>query len=442
MSRLLVKNVDAVTLDEQDRVLRNTNIAIEGSTILAVGEAPADFRADEVIDGHDHVALPAFFNAHCHAPMSLQRGWAEDLPFDRWLNERIWVAESALTEEDVYWGAALAACEMIRSGTVAFADHYFWMDQVARVVQDAGMKALLAWCVFGLPAEQEVGGTTLERTVEFVRRWHGAGDGRIRAALGPHSPYACSPEFLKRSAEAARELGVGIHLHVAESQEQVDRSMQEHGKTPVAHLAALGVFDVAAIAAHCLVVNDVDIGILAEKGVTVPHCPKTYLKLAMGLARVPDLLARGVNVALGTDGPASNNTMDLLESARLTTLLQKHERRDPEMLPSLQVLKLATQNGARALGFQSSGVLKPGATADLVLFDFDKPHLTPRHDLGANIVHSAQAGDIDYVFCDGQVLLRKGQLTTLDEDKIRHEAERRAFRLVGQEMRTVREYKA
>jgi 5-methylthioadenosine/S-adenosylhomocysteine deaminase len=447
MPRLLIQNVDAITLDEQNRVLKNTNIAIDGKTIVAIGDVSRDFVADEitevtsVIDGRDHVALPGFFNAHTHAPMSLQRGWAEDLPFDRWLNEKIWVAESALTEEDVYWGAALAACEMIRGGTVAFADHYFWMDQVARVVEESGMKALLAWCIFGLGAEQEVGGATLERTEEFVSRWQNAGAGRIKTILGPHSPYACSPQFLVRAATAAAKLGVGVHLHVAESQEQVKRSMQQYGKTPVAHLAALGIFDVPAIAAHCLYVSDEDIAILADKRVSVPHCPKTYLKLAMGVARVPDLLAHGVNVALGTDGPASNNTMDILESARLTTLLQKNAQRDPEVMPSMQVLKLATQNGARALGFADSGVLEVGARADVILFDFNKPHLIPRHDLTANVVHSAQANDVDYVIVDGRVLLRKGELTTLDEERILREAERRAFRLVGQELRIIREYK-
>ena len=194
------------------------------------------------------------------------------------------------------------------------------------------------------------------------------------------------------------------------------------------------------IAAHCLYVSDDDMAILASKRVTVPHCPKTYLKLAMGNARVPAMLARGVNVALGTDGPASNNTIDVLESARLATLWQKNEHRDPEMLPSSQMLKLATQNGARALGFADSGVLRVGARADVILFDFAKPHLRPRHDLAANIVHSAHANDVDHVIVDGRILLRKGELTTLDEAKILHEAERRAFRLVGQAMRQVREY--
>ena len=442
MARILIQNVDAITLDEQNRVLKNTNIAVDGKRIIAVGDVLQGFVADETIEGRDHVALPGFFNAHTHAAMSLQRGWAEDLPLDRWFNERIWVAESALTEEDVYWGAALAACEMIRGGTVAFADHYFWMHQVARVIEESGMKALLAWCVFGLGAEQEIGGTTLEMTEEFVAQYQNAGDGRIKTILGPHSPYICSPQFLRRAAEAAAKLGVGIHLHVAESQGQFDQSVREYGKTPVGHLAALGVLDVPTLAAHTICVIDEDIAILAEKRATVMQCPKTHLKLAMGATRVPDLLAGGVNVALGTDGAASNNALDMVEVTRLATLVQKQERHDPEILPSMQVLKLATQNGARAMGFADSGVLKAGALADIILFNFNKPHLVPRHDLAANVVHSARANDVDHVIVDGRVLLRKGELMTLDEERILHEAEKRAFRLVGQELRMVREYRA
>lgn len=441
MSRLLIRSVDAVTLDAQDRILRNTNIAIDGSRIVALGDVPAGFTPDETIEGRNHVALPGFFNAHTHAAMSLQRGWAEDLPLDRWFNERIWVAESALTEDDVYWGAALAACEMIRGGTAGFADHYFWMPRVAEVVEQSGLKALLAWCVFGLGVDQEIGGTTLALTEEFVARYNNAGDGRIKTALGPHSPYICSPQFLSQVAAAAAKLGTGIHLHVSESQGQFDQSLREYGKTPVAHLAALGVLDAPTLAAHTIYVTDEDMDILAAKNVTVVQCPKTHLKLGMGITRVPDLLAHGVNVALGTDGPASNNDLDMLESTRLAALVQKEALHDPEILPSRQVLKLATQNGARAMGFAGSGLLAEGATADLVLVNMCKPHLIPRHDIAANLVHSARANDVEYTIVNGRVLLRKGELVTLDEDKILYEAEKRALRLVGQELRIVREYR-
>ncbi len=440
---ILIQNADIITLDEQQQVLRQTDLAIAGETIVGVGQIPIGFTPDEIVDGYDRVILPAFYNAHTHAPMTLERGWAEDLPFDRWLNEKIWVAESALTEEDVYWGAALAACEMIRAGVVGFADHYFWMDQVAQVVQESGMKALLAWCLFGLGADQEIGGVTLERTIEFARRWHNASGGRVRVALGPHSPYMCSDDFLRRVVEAAHRYELGLHLHVAESSEQVENSRRVHGQTPVAHLAEIGVFDprLSTIAAHCVVVNADDIALLAEQRVTVAHCPKTYLKLAMGMPPLPQFLEANVAVALGTDGPASSNDFNLLEVMRLAGLYQKNDQRRPEALPHTELLRLATQAGARALGFDRAGTIAPGQHADLILFNTDRPHWIPRHDLAANIVYAAHPSDITDVMCDGRWLLRDGALTTLDEARIMREAERRAFRMVGTPLRQLREYR-
>ena len=196
--RLLIKNVDVITLDAAGTVRRGVDIGLQGGRIAFIGAAPAEFQADDVIDGYNHVAAPGFFNAHCHAPMTFERGWAEDLPLDRWFNERIWVAESALTSDDVYWGAALAACEMIRSGCVAFNDHYFYMDRVAEVVAQSGMKATLTWCQFGIGADKEIG-ADLAGTLRFVDRWQGQAEGRLRAALGPHSPYVCPPEIGRAS---------------------------------------------------------------------------------------------------------------------------------------------------------------------------------------------------------------------------------------------------
>ncbi len=440
MATFLIKGVTAVTLDDQDRILHDIDIAIKDRTIVAVGEPPTGFAADEVIDGRERVALPGFFNAHTHAAMTLERGWAEDLPFERWLNEKIWVAESALEEEDVYGGAALACCEMVRAGIVGFADHYFWMDQVARAVEEAGVKANLAWCQFGIGAEHEVGGVTLEGTLRFVRDWHGKADDRIRCALGPHSPYMCPPAFLRQVVEAAHDLSVGIHLHVSESREQVDKSLADHGATPVAHLANLGVFDVPTTAAHCNVASDDDIAILAEKDVHVAHTPKTYLKLAMEMPPLPRLLAGDVDVALGTDGPASNSDLNMLEVLRITGLYHKHGLGQPDALPRIQLLRLATQAGARAMGFKGSGALAPGHPADLILLDTRAPHWFPRHDLAAGVVYAAHPCDVSHVIVDGRIILRDGELLTLDEERIRYEAERRAFRMVGTPMSQVRAY--
>jgi 5-methylthioadenosine/S-adenosylhomocysteine deaminase len=439
MTKTLIKNVDIITLDGNRTLIRNGAIAINGKTIAAVGEVPIDFAPDTIVDGDHHVALPGFVNAHCHAPMTYERGWAEDLPFPRWLNEKIWVAESALTPDDVYWGAALAACEMIRSGVVAFNDHYFYMDRVAEVVEQSGLKAGLTWCVFGIGDDKEIG-ANLDGTLAFIDRWHDRADGRLQLLLGPHSPYVCPPDFLARIATIAQERGLRIHLHVAESPEQVDNSLQAHGKTPVAHLEALGIFDSPCIAAHCLVVNDADLTILARHAVTVAHTPITYMKLAMGVNDLSRCFAHGINVAIGTDGPGSNADMDMLAAMRQTVILQKHTQRNPEALPGDVALRMATQNGARAIGLERSGSLAPGYAADLILIDTDRPHLVPHHNLISNIVHSAKAADVTHVFVDGQLIYRDNCLLTMDEDRIKYEAERGARRLVGSDLRQVREY--
>jgi 5-methylthioadenosine/S-adenosylhomocysteine deaminase len=394
---------------------------------------------DEVIDGYNHLAVPGFFNAHCHAPMTFERGWAEDLPLDRWFNERIWVAESALTSDDVYWGAALAACEMLRGGCVAFNDHYFYMDRVAEVVAQSGMKAALTWCQFGLGRDKEVG-ADLAGTLAFVDRWQGEAGGRIRTVLGPHSPYLCPPGFLREVSALARDHSLPLHIHLAESPEQVQNSLAAHGLTPAAHLAACGVFDVPCVAAHALYLTPDDISLLAAHGVSVAHCPITYMKLAMGVNDLRPLLDAGVNIALGTDGPGSNNDMDMQAVVRFAALLQKYHTRDAEALAGDWPLRLATANGARAMGFADSGLLAAGRAADVVLFDLDRPHLYPRHNLVANLVHAARASDVTHVIVDGRLLYRNGELLTLDEDKIMAEADRHARQMVGKSMKIVREY--
>jgi 5-methylthioadenosine/S-adenosylhomocysteine deaminase len=440
--RTLIRNVTIITLDEEDQILPHAEIAIEDKSVLAVGQAPPDFVPDEVIDGREHVALPAFFNAHTHAAMTLERGWAEDLAFERWLNEKIWVAESALEEEDVYWGAALACCEMIRAGLVGFGDHYFWQDETARAVEESGMKALLAWCHFGIGTEHELGQKTFEETVAFVERWKGAADGRIRTTMGPHSLYMDPPDVLRRFAEEAHRVGVGAHFHLSESREQVENSIAHYGVTPVAHAASLGLLDlpVPALVAHCNVVTDDDLALLAEKGAWVAHTPKTYQKLAMEMPPVARMLAHGVNLALGTDGPASNSDLNMLEVMRITGLAQKDNQKNPEAMPCMLLLRLATQAPAAALGFTESGALVPGRPADLILIDTTAAHWIPRHNLAAGIVYTAHPGDVAYVWCGGQLLYRRGEYLTLDVEHIRYEAERRAFHMVGKPMESMRAY--
>jgi 5-methylthioadenosine/S-adenosylhomocysteine deaminase len=442
MTRILIKDLHIVTLDDDGTLLDAASLAVEDGRIAHVGRAPSSFEPDDVVDGHGKAALPGLVNAHCHSPMTFERGWAEDLPFDRWLNEKIWVQESVLTADDVYWGAALAACEMIRSGTVMYNDKYFHMDRVADVVRESGMKAALTWTVFGQDNDEAFTGRDLEGTVAWIRDLAAEAHPRLRTYLGPHSPYICPPSFIENVVDLSHELGVGIHLHLAESDDQVSNSLERHGQRPVQLMDTLGVFDAprGCVAAHCLAIDDDDTAILAAKGVHVPHCPITYMKLAMPFPTLKSRLAAGVKVCLGTDGPASNSDMDLFATLRQTALMDKYQGLDPELIPGDQALRLATRRSA--LGFEGGGCLKPGEPADIILVDLDQPHLHPIHSLVANLVHSAKGSDVTDVMVDGAWLMRDRQLLTLDEDRILFEAERHSQAMVGRGMKQVREYRA
>jgi 5-methylthioadenosine/S-adenosylhomocysteine deaminase len=450
MAVLHIRNVDIVTLDSAGTIVPDGTVVVRDGRIVYVGHGglagveltDMSLAPDEVIDGRGKALLPGFFNGHCHSPMTFERGWAEDLPFDRWLNEKIWVAESALTADDVEWGARLAACEMIRGGIVGFNDHYFHMDRVAAVARESGMRAALAWCVFGTGPQSEVG-PGLDGTLDWISAVNEEGDGRVRALLGPHSPYVCPPEFLGRIAEVAHTRGLGVHLHVAESEEQVAQSLARHGRRPVQHVDALGLLDApgGCVVAHALAVDADDIAVLAARGVHVAHCPITYMKLAMPFPALAARLDAGVRVCLGTDGPASNTDLDMFAVMRQTVLMEKYQTGDPARLPGDAPLRMASRNGAVALGFAGSGSIEVGAAADLILVNLDAPHMRPRHDLVANLVHAAKAADVTDVMVDGRWLMRARVLCTLDEEHILYEAERRALAMVRRGQHQMRTYR-
>jgi 5-methylthioadenosine/S-adenosylhomocysteine deaminase len=429
MAGILIRHVAVITLDEGGRVLHDADVAIAGEFIAGVGAAPADFAPDEVIDARGYILMPAFCNAHTHSALSLLRGYGADLPLDRWLNEHIWPLESALTGDDVYWGAALAAVEMIRSGTAAFADHYFHMERVAQVVTESGLRASLAWCAFGGP-EGEIG-ADLPAIARFAEEWQGAAGGRIRTLLGPHSPYACSPMFLARTAAVATRLGVGIHIHVAESADQDALSRAAHGVSPIKLLDQNGVFDVPVLAVHAATLSEADVEILAVRQATVVQCPSAYMRAGMPLAPVPRLLEAGVRVALGTESAALGGRLDMLREARQALLVHRHTNGNTTALPGDQALRLATQAGAQALGFYPSGEIAPGRYADLILLDGQAAHLLPQHDPVATILHAADGSDVTDLLVAGRWLMRGRTLLTLDEERILHEAGRRGLALAS-----------
>jgi 5-methylthioadenosine/S-adenosylhomocysteine deaminase len=345
--------------------------------------------------------------------MTLMRNYADDLAFWPWLLERIKPLEDHLRADDVRIGARLGLAELIRGGTTCFHDMYFHLEHVADEVAAAGVRARLCGAMFDNSGQGE---QLLRAGADLHAQWHGKADGRVTVGLAPHSAYLCSPPYLREILAEAERLRCGLHIHVAETEREVDESRQRHGMTPVQQLAELGCFGVPTVAAHGIYVDDVDRRLLREGGVSVAHNPASNLKLANGIAPVHELLAAGVNVSLGTDGAASNNNLNLFEEMHLAALLQKWLRRDAEALPAREVLRMATIRGARALGLDAEiGSVEAGKKADLIMIDAAQPHLAPRHDPVALLVYSAQAADVCTVLVDGRVLMEDRVLTTLDE---------------------------
>lgn len=349
--------------------LKNGTIVIEDGKITEIGEKTKE-SAETVIDAKGSVVMPGLVNTHTHAAMTLFRGYADDLQLADWLENHVWPAEAQLTAEDVYKGSLLACLEMIRSGTTSFADMYFFMDETAKAVELSGLRASLSHGLIEL-WNKEKGETDLKEGKRFVRAWQGAAGGRIKTMYGPHAPNTCSEEFLAKVKEEARKDGAGLHIHVLETEAELLAMKEKYGKCSVHMLDDIGFFGPDVLAAHCVWLSDGDIEILRKRGVNVSHNPVSNMKLASGIAPVHKMLERGVNVSLGTDGCASNNNLDLFEEMKTAALLHKVSTCSPTALPAHQVLKMATVNGAKALGTET-GMLKAGMKADIVIVDMKK----------------------------------------------------------------------
>jgi len=431
MGKILIKNATIIPMSGVDNKIFNGEIGIEGNKIVMVGEAgtvPENWEADEVIEASGMVALPGFVNCHTHAAMTLLRSYADDLPLMEWLSQRIWPLEERLTADDVYWGTMLCILEMIKSGTTTFADMYFFMDDVARAVERTGIRACLSRGMIGVAPTAQL---ALDEADVFVEKWKGAASGRITTMVGPHAPYTCPPDYLEKVLALAEKHGVGIHIHLAETKSEVDDIRKQYGKSPIEYVNDVGLLDFHVLGAHCVHLSQDDIKILKEKNVGIAHNPESNMKLASGIAPVPQLLAEGINVGLGTDGAASNNNLDMLEEMRSAALLHKVSTGDPMAVPSYQALQMSTVNGGRVLGINDIGVIREGYKADIILIDFEKPHLYPRHDLVAHTVYAAQSSDIDTVVIDGKVVMKHGVVLTIDEKEVMKNVQRCADRLVS-----------
>ena len=425
MTNTLLRDCHALVPDERGvlTVARHQDILVRGNQIAAIqptGQPPEP--GFEVLEARQQLAMPGLINTHAHVPMVLFRGLAEDVPIERWFNEFIWPLESNLTEETVYWGMLLGLIELIEGGVTTVADHYFFMDRVARAVEEAGTRAHLGQAVFG-----SRGLGALEQSADFVQRWKGGAGGRITTCMAPHAPYTCDDGFLRACVAHARRLGVGLHIHASETQEQTNASLDRRDMTPIKVLEDTGVLSVPVIIAHgCgLLYEDTQRLARYRDHVGIAHAPKTYLKLAMGLPPLRALRKAGIPVGLATDGAVSNNTLDLFESLRLMALMQKHDAGDPEVLPIPEALDIATTGSAAVLGMGDRlGKLAPGYLADIILVDTEGTHWQPPHSLTAGLVYSARASDVRTVMVDGRLLMRERQLLTLDKARVLSEVAR------------------
>lgn len=383
------------------------------TAITRVDEAASDGAPTDgnVLHADGLVAVPGFINGHTHAAMTLLRGAVEDVPIDRWFNDYIWPMEVNLTARDAYLGTMLAAAEMISGGTTCFVDHYFHMNEVARAVEESGMRANLGAAFFS-----SQGSEGLDASVEFAEAANGGAGGRITTSVAPHATYTVDDGDLAAAADHALRLGVPVHIHAAEILDQTNVSLERHGVTPIEVLRRTGVLDAGVIIAHGNGILDEDLESLAEGTTGVIHCPTGYLKAGwQRLTPISKLLDAGVPVGLGTDGAASSNSLNVLDSMRMTALTQKQSSGDSTWLTTAQAFALAGPGSAAAVhqpGFL--GRLEVGAAADLALFDLSGPHCQPVHDAGSTLLYSARASDVRHTVIAGEVVMRDRRLLTVD----------------------------
>ncbi len=399
------------------------SIAIDGGFITAVGQVPEGWQPDKTHDAAGRLAVPGFVNAHTHISMTLLRSYADDMNLMDWLQNKIWPIEAKMKKADIYWGAMLAALEMIESGTTCFADMYGDMEKVAEAAIESGLRAVLARGIIGVAPNGEA---ALEENKTLFQDYHGACDGRITVMFGPHAPYTCPPDFLRRVAEIAKERKAEVHIHLSETKGEVENCLKDYGKSPIALMEETGILDCGVLAAHCVHLSDEDIDLMRRYKVRVAHNPGSNMKLASGIAPVLKLQKAGVCVGLGTDGASSNNNLDMLEEARLAALLHKVDTLDPLAVPACEALAMATENGAKAVGIKDLGQIEPGQRADIVLYNMEGAAWTPKFDLISLLIYAANSSSVDTVMVDGKFLMENREILTIDKERVLFEAGKRA----------------
>ncbi|KNY28228.1 amidohydrolase [Pseudobacteroides cellulosolvens] len=430
---ILLKNIGIITGGIDNPHIEEGFVGIKDDIIdfvCSADELQPEFKAQKVIDGKNKLVMPGLINTHTHSSMTVMRNYANDLSLHEWLFDNIFPVEACLTGEDIYWGAMLGIAEMIKTGTTTFTDMYLDMNEVARAVIESGIRANLSISPIKFNAQE--GNKIIDETskvYDFYKYWHNKDDGMLIVSLEVHSTYLFNREWLNKSSEIAKDLGIGIQIHIQETKRELLESIEKHGITPSRMCLETGIFDVPVIAAHCVHLTDDDMDILKAKNVSVAHNPTSNLKLGSGIAPIPSLLERGINVTIGTDGAASNNNLNMFEEMHIAALLHKGYKNEPALVNAREAITMATSNGAVANGLGGvTGVIKKGMKADLIIIDMNKPHLCPVNDPIAAVVYSVQGSDVETSIINGKIVMENRVLTIIDEElvmsKVREVAKR------------------
>jgi 5-methylthioadenosine/S-adenosylhomocysteine deaminase len=428
---ILIKNISIVTQNKNRQIIKDGAIAIEKDRLKEIGQSreleKKYKKAGKVIEGRGKVALPGLINAHGHLAMSLLRGYADDLALEDWWLNYVYPAESKFGKKEVYWGSLLAMAEMLKSGTTCFADFYYYQEEVAKAAKQIGMRGVLGCAFLDVPTfEYKDNAAAFRNTEKIIKAVEK--DDLIKVLLAPHMFQTTGIETYRRVKEMAWRNHLLLQTHASETKQEVDFSLKEYRQRPIEVLAKNKILDKNTSLAHCCWLNGREIKILAKSGASAIHCPISNMKLASGFMPLPEMLKAGVNVALGTDSACSNNNLDMLEEMKVAALIHKGNRLNPTIVNAQTVLDMATINGAKALGWDKEiGSLEPGKKADIIILDFNQPHLSPIHNIVSHLVYSALGGDVETAIVNGKIVMEKRRLKKVNERKILKEAERLAL---------------
>ncbi len=409
---------DVLTLVKENDgfVVKNKTIYIENDIIAGLDTVPEGFVADTVISGKDKLAIPGLINCHTHSYMTLFRNCADDLSFMDWLFNNILPLEDKMQDIDAYYGASLAMIEMIKSGTTCFADMHMNINETSRAAAEIGMRGVISRGLTGGNGD-DGGERRLKQAREEMERWKA--EPLLTFMLAPHAPYTCDAAYLKQVKEESERLGVGLNIHLSESLDEYQKIKKQTGRTPVEYIYSLGLFERPTLAAHCVQLTGNDMEIMKKMNVSVVTNPASNMKLGNGFAPVPELNEKGINVCIGTDGAASNNSLNLFQETRLITLIHKGYRKDSKVLGAQDALRFATENGARALGLKGkTGSIQTGYKADIALLDMNVPQFRPANNPVSALAYSANGSEVDTVIIDGKIVMKNREMLTVDEEKI------------------------